>query len=263
MKMSHQVDSTPLPKEEPEDDVTNLEHAELVLNSDDIKEEQDELGHVGQLVFEPIPEYWEELDSPGPRPITSQLETPTSENQTVLDSFPGFSTTNILTISPLENTGVPDKNEKPAEELLLQPVSGILGDSHTQGSHLETASDKTSGVASSYRESGNKLGDLSPETQPPRIEKVPQSEDTRSKREAQSELTVSMPSYISPMTSPIDVLTPINITYSRGVPPPTIVQYEEGEEKKDVIKLDEDEDKCYHYHRFIFFGFVMLFRQLF
>jgi hypothetical protein len=259
--MPHQVELSLCPKEEPGEGYSvtpcvfpTFEPAETVLH--DIKEEGEEENQesVEPLVFEPIPEYWEELDTPGPGPIVSRLVTPTTENNRVISSE---LTARIQTRRP-ENTIVPQENQKSAEPLVFEPIPESWEELDTPGpgpivSQLETLTTDSTRELNSSKETAEAF-----QISPKESAKVPQNETPPSNtgsapvsRDTQPEMTVSLPSYISPMTSPIDVLTPINITYSRGVPPPTIVRYEEGEEKKDVIKIDVDD--CYSDHKLVSF----------
>ena len=128
-----------------------------------VKTEKEEEEAPGSLVFEPIPEFWEELHDL--QPVGSKLETPTTapsaSNHQESQEF-----------NPPEHTNTNDNEVAPSTSV-TDPLS----------------------------------------------------------------LTISN---YSPMTSPIDVITPINIVYSReGVPPPVIMRYEEEEDKKE-IKINED-----------------------
>ncbi|XP_063690070.1 uncharacterized protein LOC134822757 [Bolinopsis microptera] len=182
--MSNQTTPNVTPKEDP--DETNAlsscacSEPEVAASQSIKTEEEKEEATPESLVFEPIPEFWEELHDL--QPVGSKLETPTTA---------------------------------PSVSNHLEP-------------HKRNPSENTT-------TNENEVAPTTSVTDP---------------------LSLTIPNYGSPMTSPIDVITPINIVYSReGVPPPFIVRYEEeeDEDKKGIningdIRYDDKKDD-YKYHQ--------------
>lgn len=63
------------------------------------------------------------------------------------------------------------------------------------------------------------------------------NQDVQQEKPASKDLSLTL-NFNSPITSPVDVLTPIDISYStEGVPPPLLVKCEEGEERDNKTNI--------------------------
>ena len=202
--------------------------------ADDFKEEVSE----GPLVFDNDVDSAEEFGSSAPKPIGPMLETPSTAGPCCAsDNLSGINVENrpnIVTLEsdPLSETGndAPDRNHSDVFHA-SKGFKNVRSNEHY--TMIMTEDDQT-----------NQDAQL--------------ANNVQNNREAAKEVPLTL-TYTSPMTSPVDVLTPINISYStEGVPPPLLVKCEEEEDFKTDIK----HFKCEHI-RLVFNQCIFVFSIIF
>ena len=199
--------------------------------ADDLKEEVFE----GPLFFDSDVDSAEVFGSSAQKPIGPMLETPSTAGPCCAsDNLSGIDVENhpnIVTLEsdPLSETGNDAQNRNHSD--VFHAIKGLKNvRSNEHYTMIMTEDDQT-----------NQDAQL--------------SNNVQNKREASKDTPLTL-TYTSPMTSPVDVLTPINISYStEGVPPPLLVKCEEEED----FKTDVKHFKCEHIR--LVFNLCILFFQ--
>ena len=176
----------------------------------------------GPLFFDNDVDSTEEFESSAPKPIGPTLETPSTAGPSFIsDDLSGFNVENHPNVvapesDPLFDTGndALDRNHSK----VFQETNGVKNIQYNRHYTITMPEDVQTNQGARH------VNDVQNTTEA--------SEDTP--------LTLT---YTSPITSPVDVLTPINISYStEGVPPPLLVKCEEEEDFKPDVK----HFKCEH-----------------